>query len=162
PNARSVPKYRGIGRRWVMNVRQYLSQSGRAFEVLDHPTTYTAQAVAQAVHVPSDEVAKTVVLNAGGRYVMAVLPAPHRVDFEKAGAALQAGAVMLADEGEFARLFPDCERGALPPFGSQYGLTTLVDKSLTRDEQIVFEGNTHHEAIRMRYSDYAVLERPQV
>lgn len=145
-----------------MNVQKFLSEGGRAFEVLKHPTTFTAQQVAQAVHVPGDEVAKTVVLKADGRYVMVVLPSTHQVDLAKARDVLQAGAVALADEGEFVRLFPDCEPGALPPFGSQYGQTTLVDESLTRDEQIVFEGNTHHEAIRMRYRDYEELERPQV
>lgn len=145
-----------------MNVQQYLSQSGRPFQVIEHPMTYTAQAVAQAVHVPGEEVAKTVVLKAGDRYVMAVLPATRHVDFDKAKAAFQFGAVMLADEAEFARLFPDCERGALPPFGSKYGLTTFVDEELTRDVEIVFEGNTHHEAIRMRFDDYAALEHPRV
>lgn len=145
-----------------MNVQQFLSRSGRSFHVIEHPTTFTAQAVALAVQVPGDEVAKTVILKAAGRYVMAVLPATRHVNFEKARAALQAGPVMLADEAEFTRLFPDCERGALPPFGSQYGLTTMVDETLTRDEEIVFEANTHHEAILMRYSDYAELEQPQV
>ncbi len=119
---------------------KYLSEGGRAFEVLGHPTTYTAQQVAQAVHVPGDEVAKTMVLKADGRCVMAVLPSTHQVDMEKARDVLHAGAVALADEGEFVRLFPDCERSALPPFGSQYGLPTLVDESGCRDEQIVFEG----------------------
>jgi len=145
-----------------MNVQQFLSRSGRSFQVIQHPTTFTAQAVALAVKVPGDEVAKTVVLKAAGRYVMAVLPATRHVNFEKARAALQAGPVLLADEAEFTRLFPDCERGALPPFGSQYGLTTLVDEALTRDEEIVFEANNHHEAILMRYSDYAELEQPRV
>ena len=145
-----------------MNVQQFLSQSGRPFQVIEHPTTYTAQAVAQAVHVPGEEVAKTVVLKAGDNYVMAVLPATRHINFDKAKAAFQSGPVLLAAEAEFARLFPDCERGALPPFGSRYGLTTVVDEGLTRDEEIVFEGNTHHEAIRMRYDDYAALEHPLV
>jgi len=145
-----------------MNVQQFLSQSGRPFRVIEHPTTYTARAVAQAVQVPGEEVAKTVVLKAGDRYVMAVLPATRQVALDKARAAVQAGAVALADEAEFGRLFPDCERGALPPFGSRYGLTTVVDEGLTRDEEIVFEANTHHEAIRMRYDDYAALDHPLV
>jgi Ala-tRNA(Pro) deacylase len=145
-----------------MNVQQFIGQSGRPFQVIEHPTTYTAQAVAQVVHVPGDEVAKSVVLKAGGRYVMAIVPATRHVNFEKARSALQAGPVMLADEAEFARLFPDCERGALPPFGSQYGLTTMVDETLTHDEELVFEANNHHEAIRMRYADYKEIEHPQV
>jgi Ala-tRNA(Pro) deacylase len=93
---------------------------------------------------------------------MAVLPATRHINFDKAKAAFQSGPVLLAAEAEFARLFPDCERGALPPFGSKYGLTTVVDEWLTRDVEIVFEGNTHHEAIRMRFDDYAALEHPRV
>jgi Ala-tRNA(Pro) deacylase len=140
----------------------FLSQSGRPYRVIQHPTTYTAREVAQAAHVPDEEVAKSVVLRAGEDYVMAVLPATRVVDLDKARAALHTGAVALADESEFGRLFPDCERGALPPFGSGYGLTTVVDEGLTRDEEIVFEGNTHREAIQMRYDDYAALEHPRV
>ena len=145
-----------------MNVQQFLGQRGRAFEVLEHPSTFSALEMAHAVHSPGHEVAKSVVLKADGAYVLAVLPATRQVDLAKARAALQAGALGLADEGDFERLFPDCERGALPPFGSRYGLKTLVDESLTRDERIIFEGNTLHEAIRMSYRDYADLERPQV
>ncbi len=145
-----------------MNVRAFLDQSGRTFEVLEHPATYTALGMAHAVHVSGHETAKSVILKADGRHVLAVLPASRHVDLEKARTALQADTLELADEADFARLFPDCERGALPPFGSRYGLTTMVDEALTRDEHIVFEGNTLNEAIRMAYRDYAELEQPRV
>ena len=145
-----------------MNVQQLLSGRHSAYEILEHPATYSALRMAQALHVPGDEVAKTVILKADGRYVMMVVPATRRVDLQKAKQTLHADTLELAEEQEFDRLFPDCERGALPPFGSQYGLETWVDRSLAEDEQIVFDGNTHRHAIRMRYREFEDLEHPHM
>jgi Ala-tRNA(Pro) deacylase len=94
--------------------------------------------------------------------LLAVLPATYYVYPELARQALDAHTLSLATEEECGRMFPDCEVGALPPFGSLYGLPTIIDTSLTEDEQIVFEGNTHHEAIRMKFQDFRRLEQPQV
>ena len=93
---------------------------------------------------------------------MCELPATKTIDFEKVSAALGGSRVELATEIEIMRHCPDCELGALPPFGSQYGMKTLVEESLGRDEEIVFEGNNHHEAFRMRYKDYRDIEQPLV
>jgi Ala-tRNA(Pro) deacylase len=145
-----------------MNVQQMLSQRHSAYEVLEHPATYSALRMAHALHVPGDEVAKVVILKADGRYVMMVVPATRRVDLQKAQQTLRAVSLELAEEDEFDRLFPDCERGALPPFGSQYGMETWVDRSLAADDQIVFDGNTHRQAIRMPYRAFADVEHPQI
>lgn len=145
-----------------MNVQQFISQSGRGCELLPHPATFTAQRTAQAVHVPGDAMAKTVVLQIDGEPLLAVVPATHRVDPDKLRRFLGAEAVELADEADFTRLFPDCELGAVPPFGSRYGMRTVVDEALARDERIVVESNSLEEAIRMRYDDYAALEHPLI
>lgn len=145
-----------------MNVEQFISQSGRACELLPHMATFTAQRTAQAVHVPGDEMAKTVVLQVDGEPALAVVPATHRVALEKVRSLIGADTVELADEADFSRLFPDCELGAVPPFGSQYGMKTLVDETLACDERIVIESNSLEAAIRMRYEDFAALERPLV
>jgi Ala-tRNA(Pro) deacylase len=145
-----------------MNVRQYLDQSHKHFDVLSHLDTYSAHGMAQAIRVRDDEVAKPVILKADGKYVMAVIPASSRIDLDKARSALQVRTLELAPESDFGRLFPDCERGARPPFGSQYGMPTMIDESLTHDEQIVFEGNTHREAFRMPYHEFEELERPRM
>ena len=145
-----------------MNVQQFLATNRVSFQPMRHRPTFTAQQTAQAVHVRGDEVAKTVVLRADGKYVLAVLQATHKIDLKRLRDTLAARSVDLAAEQEFRTMFPDCEVGALPPFGSQYGLKTIVDEPLTRDPQIVIEGNTHDEAIQMRYDDYARLEQPQV
>jgi Ala-tRNA(Pro) deacylase len=147
-----------------MNIPDFLRQEKVKFEVMPHCDTYDAQHLAQAVHVSGRLVAKTVLLRTeGGKvYVVAVLPANRSVDLERAADVLGGGQVELATEQEVARHCPDCETGALPPFGRQYGMKTILDESLLEDEAIVFEGNTHHEAIRMKLSDYRHIEEPLV
>ena len=147
-----------------MNTQTFLKDRGVEFEILTHEPTYDAQHMAQAVHVSGHEVAKTVLLRSGEshQYVVAVLPATRMINFERASQSLGGTELALATEVEMANVCPDCEIGALPPFGSQYGLQTVVDESLAEDEWIVFEGNTHAEAIRMRFEDFARLENPQV
>lgn len=145
-----------------MKTQKFLSEHGAAYEVLSHRATFSAQEMANAVHIAGDAVAKTVMVKADGEDILAVLPATHSVDLEELKDILNAREVRLTSESEFEILFPDCELGAVPPFGSQYGLRTIVDETLTEDEYIVFEGNTHYESIRMSYADYERLENPQV
>jgi len=147
-----------------MQLREYLRDQQIAFDVIEHDPTYDASRMAQAVHVAGQEVAKTVLLRTGEdgnfNYVVAVLPATHSVNFEQVAEALGVSQVELASEAEIDEQCSDCESGVLPPFGSQYGMQTIVDESLTEDEEIVFEGNTHQESIRMRYADFDALEQP--
>ncbi len=145
-----------------MNVTQFLSGQGVQYKTLLHRPTFDAQRMAQAVHINGNYVAKTVVLRADGRDVLAVLQATHHVDLDAVRDLLGAASIDLASEREFSDKFPDCQLGALPPFGSQYGMRTLVDSSLAGDEEIVFEGNTHEEAVRLRFDDYVRLEHPMV
>jgi len=145
-----------------MNVQEFLRQRDIPFRSLDHEPAYGAQSVAQAVHISGEQVAKPVLLKAGDSHALAVVPATHTIDLAAAARALGVAKVELASEEECGRMFADCELGALPPFGSQYGVRTLMDRMLLEDEEIVFEGNTHHEAIRMRLKDYASLEQPSV
>lgn len=148
-----------------MNVSEFLKQKNVQFDLIRHADTYDSQRLAQSVHVPGREVAKTVLLRNRGdkQYVLAVLPANMTVDFQRASQVLGSDQHLeLATEIEIANRCPDCEIGVLPPFGSQYGFTTLVDEALCEDEQIVFEGNTHHEAVRMRFEDYREIEKPLV
>ena len=145
-----------------MNVTEFLTRQRVPFDVLPHRTTFAAQRMAQALDVPGDNVAKTVVVRADERYVLAVLQATHEIDVSKASLALGVRSLTLADEDEVFDLFSDCEPGAVPPFGSGYGLETLVDESLTDDEYTVFESNSHDESVSMRYDDYEELERPQI
>jgi Ala-tRNA(Pro) deacylase len=143
-----------------MRLDEFLTGRGVAFERLHHRPAYSASRVAQALHVPGREVAKTVLLRTGRGYALAVLPATRQVDLRRLAEDLWGEEVEVASEAEMGRVFPDCEAGAVPPFGSLYHLQTVVDESLAPDEQIVFEAQTHEEAIRMAYRDYEALEHP--
>ena len=145
-----------------MRLDEFLSNQHVPFRRLHHQPAYTANRVAQALHVPGREVAKSVLVSTGHGYVLAVLPATHRVDLERLRQDLGEERVGLATENEMERLFPDCERGAMPPFGSLYQLPTLIDESLAEDEEIVFEAQDHQEAIAMAYRDYVAVEHPRM
>ena len=105
---------------------------------------------------------RVVIVRAGREFLMAVLPAPQRVDLGQLGAAAGKPDLHLATETEFAGLFPQCEAGAMPPFGNLYGLPVWVDEALTRDKEISFNAGTHEQTVRMAYADFARLVRPRV
>jgi Ala-tRNA(Pro) deacylase len=138
----------------------YLERNGIAHEIVQHPAAFSAHGVATAVHVPDKVIAKTLIVRAGDRHVMVVLPADHRLDDHALKSALGAKHLSLAEEKDLTHLFPDCELGAMPPFGNLYALPVFVDTSLTEDEEILFNACTHTHAVRMRTSDYLRLVRP--
>src|SRR5262245_8484155 len=145
-----------------MRLDEFLNGRNIDFRRLHHRPAYTANRVAQVLHVPGKEMAKTVLLRTGEGYALAVLPATHRVDLDRVRQDLDTTWVGLASESEMEQIFSDCERGAMPPFGSLYRLPTLVDESLAEDEEIVFEGQTHEEAICMKYRDFITAEHPRI
>jgi Ala-tRNA(Pro) deacylase len=147
-----------------MNIAKMLEGKNVDFEMIPHRDTYEAQRMAEELHVSGREVAKTVLLRVeGGKdYVVAVLPANMVVDLDRASGVLGGSKTELATEDELAQQCPDCETGALPPFGSRYGMRTIVEESLSEDDSIYFEGNTHHESIRMKFDDFLEIEEPQM
>ena len=116
----------------------YLERNGIAHEIVQHPAAFSAHGVATAVHVPDKTIAKTLIVQAGDRHVMVVLPADHRLDDHALKTALGVKHLSLAREEDLTSLFPDCEIGAMPPFGNLYALPVFVDSSLTEDEEILF------------------------
>lgn len=143
-------------------LKEYLDDNRVKYDVLTHQIAYTAQDTAAAAHVSGKELAKSVVVSADGRFVLAILPAPFKVDLARLKQVLNAREVRLAQESEFGSLFPGCDRGAMPPFGNLYGLQTYVDESLTHDKEIAFNAGNHTQAIRMAYEDYRKLAEPVV
>jgi len=143
-------------------LKDFLNQRGVSFEAIRHDPAFTAQQQAAALHVPGRNFVKVVVVKLDGNPALAVLPAPLRISFKQLAAAAGAKKCQLASEGEFKALFPDCEVGAMPPFGSLYNLPTYADQSLTADSEIVFNAGTHAEAVRMGYADYARLSNVRV
>jgi Ala-tRNA(Pro) deacylase len=140
----------------------FLREHQVPFQAQHHPLAYTAQEVAASEHVPGRLVAKVVVVLADGRPALLVLPATHRVDLARAAAGLGAREVRLAPEAEFAAAFPDCEVGAMPPFGNLYGVPVYVEAALAADEEIVCAAGTHTDTVRLRYADFARLVAPTV
>ena len=141
---------------------QFLKEKKVGYEVVSHDVTYSAQHTAASVHTPGREVAKVVVIKGGEEYAMAVVDAPHQVDLEKFAAVTGMQGPVVAEEADLKELFPECELGAMPPFGSLYGLKVYVDKQLEEDEEIVFNAGTHFEAMRMKYSDFKALAEPVI
>ena len=143
-------------------LESYLRQQQVSFDVQEHRTAFTAREVAATEHIPNKLIAKTVVTWADGRLILLVLPASHLVDLARVNQAVAAQATRLAHEAEFVDAFPDCEVGALPPFGNLYDLPVYVDKSLTEDEVITFPAGTRTETMSLRYADYARLVQPTI
>jgi Ala-tRNA(Pro) deacylase len=145
-----------------MNVAKFLERGHYPFDRVPHRSAYTAQHLAHELHVSGREVAKTVLLRANGgyNYVVAVLPATKKIDLKKASQLLGDAKLELATEYDIAVHCPDCDFGVLPPFGSRYGMQTIVDSTLADHEEIWFEGNTHEEAIRMGFDEFRRIEEP--
>ena len=132
------------------------------YSTIEHTPAYTAQEVAASSHTPGRELAKSIIVKLDGRLVMVVLPASRRINFDRLKKITGAKTVELATEREFADLFPDCQLGAMPPFGNLYDMAVLVDESLTDDEEIVFNACNHHELIRMAFEDFTILVQPRI
>jgi Ala-tRNA(Pro) deacylase len=141
---------------------KFLEKRKIPYRAETHPEAFTAQQVAQASRVPGRSFAKSVLLSVDGKIWMAVLPATERVDLGRVGSCLQARKVRMATEAEFAPLFPDCDLGAMPIFGSLYGIPVIVSHELLEGGEIAFTAGNHREVVRMGTKDYLEAERPQV
>ncbi len=146
----------------IARLKEYLDSQHIKYESIYHSTAYTAQEIAARAHVPGKSLAKTVIVKVGEELAMAVLPGSDHVDTYALRTALGAESVRLATEFEFKDRFPDCETGAMPPFGNLYGLQVLVDERLTRDPEIAFNACSHRELLRLAYADFAKLVQPRV
>lgn len=144
------------------DIREWLKEKKVPFRSIVHPARFTAQEVAEASRVTGYELAKVIVANADGRFVMAVVPAPSRLSISKLARVLGAREVRLAAEEEFGPLFPGCEKGAMPPFGEIYGLEMIVDPSLARLPEIAFNASTHTETLALGWTDYERVAKPRL
>lgn len=143
-------------------IKKFLDDAQVSYEIIPHPTAFTAQEAAERMHIHGWQMAKAVVLKADDRFVLAVLPAPSHLHKGKAKLAFDAAVIQLAKEWEFGSLFPGCDVGAMPPLGPLYDMEVVIDPRLARESYIVFNAGTHEEAIRMGYADFARLVQPRV
>jgi Ala-tRNA(Pro) deacylase len=142
-----------------MRLSQFLEEQHVDFETVLHPPAFTAQKRARFLHVPGRHVIKCVLLGSGRGFILAILRAIDHVDLELLANHLR-GPVRLASEDELAHCFTDCEHGAGTPFGSLYGLWTILEDSIPPDDLILFEAQQHSLAIRMKCRDFEKLEKP--
>jgi Ala-tRNA(Pro) deacylase len=146
----------------LVPVETYLRENQVPFSVHHHPPAYSAQHLAHAEHVPGRMVAKVVIAFADDQMVMLCLQAPCRVNVLRLMDLMGTANVRIAREDEFANAFPDCELGAMPPFGNLYRMPVYVDKGLAEDDRIIFQAGTHTDTCEMAYQDFARLVHPVV
>jgi Ala-tRNA(Pro) deacylase len=144
----------------MSDLLKYLNLTGVPYQIISHVPAYSAHSVALASHVPDKELAKTLLLRADEQYWMVVLRADCHLNQKWIKHALEARHVGLATEEELAVFFPDCEVGAMPPFGKLYALPVVVDRALADDDEIVFNACTHTQSVKMKFSDYQRLVLP--
>jgi len=142
-------------------LKEFLDQHKVKYVTIKHSLAYTAQEVAASVHIKGRELAKTVLVKINGRLAMCIVPASFKIDFEKLKQILDNPHVRLANEVEFKDKFPECEVGAMPPFGNLYNVEVFADEKLADDEEIAFNAGTHTELVQMSYKDFLDLVKPR-
>ncbi len=146
----------------VRRLKEFLDSQKIKYVVISHSPAYTAMEVAQSAHIPGKDLAKVVIVVLDGRTCMAVMPATRKLDLERLRQSANASEARLATEDEFRKLFPECETGAMPPFGNLYGMEVHVSSQLSEDHEIAFNAGSHTEIIKLSYRDYARLVNPKV
>ena len=142
-------------------LKEFLDQKGVRYMTIRHSPAFTAQEIAQSAHIHGARMAKVVMVKIGGDMAMAVTSADRMADLPGIMKAAGTTDVILADEKEFERRFPDVETGAMPPFGNLYGMDVYVDEILSKNREIVFNAGSHTEVIRMAYADFERLIHPK-
>jgi Ala-tRNA(Pro) deacylase len=146
----------------LKKLKEALDEAKIPYEVYNHALAYTAQQVAARQHVSGKEMAKVVMLAVDDTLVMGVVAGNQKINLPMVKASLDASKARLATENEFIARFPNCEIGAMPPFGNLFGLKVFVDPALEKDEYIYFNAGNHIQTVRLKYQDFARLVQPQV
>jgi len=146
----------------VRKLKEFLDEKKIKYVTISHSLAYTAQETAVSAHIPGKGLAKTVILKVDDKMIMAVLPAPRKLDFDLLREALCARKVEMANEAEFKDKFPECDIGAMPPFGNLYGMDVISDGALAENDDIAFNAGSHTELIKLAYKDFLELVKPKV
>ncbi len=146
----------------IQRLKDLLDRNNVPYIVITHSRAYTAAGIAAVTHIPGGAIAKTVIVKVDGQLAMAVIPGSRHLDLNATRVGAVAKQVTLVTEHEFENEFPDCELGAMPPFGVLYGFPVYVDEKLSRDLEIAFNAGSHRELVRMAYKDFERLQHPKV
>src|SRR5216117_4571577 len=141
----------------VRKLKEFLDRERVKYVSIVHSTAYTAQEVAASAHITGKELAKTIIVELDGKMAMAVLPANRKIVLQDLREVTGSDEVKFASEEEFKQQFPDCETGAMPPFGNLYGMEVYVAQCLPENEEIAFNAGSHTEVIKMSYKDFERL-----
>lgn len=141
----------------------YLNEAGVPHSHNRHNLAYTAQEIAESVHIPGRELLKSIILKVDkGALVMGVLSADEIANLTLLKKEIGCRTLGLATESEFQDSFPTCETGAMPPFGNIFGVPVYCDANLEHNRDIEFNAGSHDETIRMAFSDYKRLVNPKI
>lgn len=146
----------------LKRLTEYLDINHVKYAELHHSPAYTAQQIAEAAHIPGKELAKTVIVKLDSKLAMVVVPSNDKVDLEAVRKASGAHKIELASEHEFKNKFPECETGAMPPFGNLFGMEVYIDKHLAEDKKIAFNAGSHSELMWVLYEDFIKLVHPKI
>lgn len=146
----------------VQQLKEFLDSASTEYMCLPHPPAFTAQELAHHVQIAGDQVIKTVILELDGKMAMLVMPATWRIRWDRLTKVLETDFVQLADEQEFETRFPDCEVGAMPPFGNLFNMTVFCCEALTSQPELAFAAGSHTESIHMKTADFLRLVQPMV
>ncbi|MGE5682856.1 MAG: aminoacyl-tRNA deacylase [Bacillota bacterium] len=146
----------------VKKLKEFLDRNKIKYISIKHSPAFTAQEIAQSAHIPGKNLAKTVMVKINGKFAMAVLPAKYLVDIDLLKDATGTDDVELAGEKEFKDLFPECEIGAMPPFGNLYNMPVYVAEALSKDKEIAFNAGSHTELIKLSFEDFERMVKPRI
>jgi Ala-tRNA(Pro) deacylase len=138
----------------AQTVERYLDSHNVSYEMVSHPRCYTSLGAVHLTNIDPERMAKAVLLEDDRGYMVAVVPASCQVKLRKLRREV-GRPLWMASEAEMIRLFPDCDRGAIPAIASAYGLETVVDESLMAQPDVYFEAGDHEHLIHMRTEDFA-------
>lgn len=143
------------------NLAALFARNRARYELLHHPEAFTSQDIARLARVSGRTLAKVVVLrDRDGSHLMAVVPASERVSLPRLERVTGRRRLELLNEAALRALFPDCEPGAMPPFGDLYGMSMWVDPCLSQEPLFHFQPGNHHEIVRMTYDEFDRLAEP--
>jgi len=145
----------------VKALKKFLDACNVKYTCIVHSPAYTAQEVAESAHIRGHSMAKVVIVKLDGQLAMAVLPADTKVVIQDLRDLTGHNDVQLASEEEFTARFPDCEPGAMPPFGNLYSMDVYAAEALTQNARIAFNAGSHMEVVQLAYADFERLAHPK-
>ena len=146
----------------VKKLKEFLDRENVKYISIKHSSAFTAQEIAASAHIPGKELVKTIMIKINGKMAMAILPASYKIDLKLLQEITGAENVRLAGEAEFKDKFPDCEVGAMPPFGNLYNMDVFAAQSLEDDDEITFNACSHTELIKLSFKDFKRLVNPKI